>query len=80
MVVPGITDDPDQLTRLGTFIAGLPNVKALDVLPYHVLGVHKYRELGLSYPLEGVEPATQSQAKAARETILNAIRTARRKA
>ena len=80
VVVPGITDDPDQLTRLGTFIAGLPNVKALDVLPYHVLGVHKYRELGLSYPLEGVEPATQSQAKAARETIRNAIRTARRKA
>ena len=80
VVVPGITDDPDQLTRLGTFIAGLPNVKALDVLPYHVLGVHKYRELGLSYPLEGVEPATQEHAKAARETILNAIRTARRKA
>ena len=80
VVVPGITDDPDQLKRLGTFIAGLPNVKALDVLPYHVLGVHKYRELGLSYPLEGVEPATQEHAKAARETILNAIRTARRKA
>lgn len=80
VVVPGITDDPDQLTRLGTFIAGLPNVKALDVLPYHVLGVHKYRELRLSYPLEGVEPATQEHAKAARETILNAIRTARRKA
>ena len=80
VVVPGITDDPDQLTRLGTFIAGLPNVKALDVLPYHVLGVHKYRELGLSYPLEGVEPATQEHAKAARETILNAIRTARCKA
>ena len=80
VVVPGITDDPDQLTRLGTFIASLPNVKALDVLPYHVLGVHKYRELGLSYPLEGVEPATQSQAQTARETILNAIRTARRKA
>ena len=80
VVVPGITDDPDQLTRLGTFIASLPNVKALDVLPYHVLGVHKYRELGLSYPLEGVEPATQKQAQTARETILNAIRTARRKA
>ena len=80
VVVPGITDDPDQLTRLGTFIASLPNVKALDVLPYHVLGVHKYRELGLPYPLEGVEPATQKQAQTARETILNAIRTARRKA
>ena len=80
VVVPGITDDEALLTRLGTFLGKLSNVQALDVLPYHVLGVHKYRELGLSYPLEGVEPATQSQAKAARETILNAIRTARRKA
>ena len=78
VVVPGITDDPGQLSRLGAFIGTLPNVKALDVLPYHVMGVSKYKELNIPYPLEGVEPATQTQAKQARQIILTAVKQARR--
>ena len=35
VVVPGITDDEGALSRLGAFIGGLRNLKALDVLPYH---------------------------------------------
>ena len=77
VVVPGITDDPEQLTRLGRFLGTLPNVKALDILPYHVLGVSKYRELGIPYPLEGVEPATRKQAEEARKIILAAYRKAK---
>ena len=79
VVVPGITDDPKQLTQLGQFIGILPNVKALDVLPYHVMGVSKYRELGIPYPLEGVEPATREQAKEARRIILTAVQQVRRR-
>ena len=74
VVVPGITDQEGPLTRLGQFLGTLNNVKALDVLPYHVMGVAKYKELGIPYPLEDVEPATQSQALAARQTILLAYR------
>ena len=77
VVVPGITDDPEAWTRLGQFIATLDNVKALDVLPYHVMGVSKYKELGVSYPLEGVEPATKEQAAQARQIILHAYRQVR---
>ena len=77
VVVPGITDDPGQLTRLGQFIGTLPNVKALDVLPYHVMGVSKYKELGIPYPLEGVPAATRAQAIEAREIILKAYRQTR---
>ena len=79
VVVPGITDDPVQLARLGAFMARLPNVTSLDVLPYHVLGVPKYQELGIPYPLEGVEAATQEQAKKARQIILAAYRQVRGK-
>ena len=79
VIVPGITDDPVYLTRLGQFIGSLPNVKALDVLPYHVMGVSKYRELGMPYPLEGVEPATREQAKEARRIILTAVQKVRKK-
>ena len=78
VVVPGITDDPDLLTRLGAFLGTLSNVKALDVLPYHIMGVSKYQELGIPYPLEGVEPATRKQAVEAKKSILKGYWQAKR--
>ena len=80
VVVPGITDDKDSLSRLGNFIGTLSNVKALDVLPYHVMGVSKYKELGLPYPLEGVKAATVSEAAQAKKFILKAYRETKRAA
>lgn len=74
VLVPGITSDPIQLKALGRFMAGLKQVKSLDVLPYHVLGVHKYEELGIDYPLTGVSPATKEEALQARNQILAAYR------
>ena len=79
VVVPGITDDPRQLAQLGAFMGTLPNVVSLDVLPYHVMGVSKYREMGITYPLIGVEAATHEQAKKARQIILAAYRQVRGK-
>ena len=77
MLVPGITDDESALSRLGEFIGTLKNLKALDVLPYHTMGEVKYEQLGIPYPLKGVEPATKERAQWAREIILSAIRRVR---
>lgn len=74
VLVPGITSDPTHLKELGRFMAGLHNVKSLDVLPYHVMGVRKYEELGIEYPLAGIEPATKEEAIQARNIILSAYR------
>jgi len=74
VVVPGWTDDEESLTALGRFMAELKSVKALDVLPYHTLGVHKYQQMGVPYPLEGVEPLEQKDAERARSVILQAFR------
>ena len=78
VVVPGITDDEELLTRLGTFLGGLSNVTALDVLPYHIMGVTKYDQLGMDYPLKGVPPATKDQAAKAKKIILTAYWKQRR--
>lgn len=56
VVVPGLTDSPAHLQQLNEFIGTLRNVQKVELLPYHVLGVHKYAALNLSYPLQGVEP------------------------
>lgn len=78
VVVPGITDAESHLKELGRILAGLPNVKALDVLPYHTMGVEKYRKLGIRYPLEGVEPMTKQSAIQAKKIILDSLRAERR--
>lgn len=76
VVVPGVTDDPVYLKRLGRFLATLHNVKALDVLPYHVMGIVKYENLGIDYPLKGVPAMPQAKAVECRNIILTARKRA----
>ena len=76
VLVPGVTDDPAQLKALGQLLAELDNVQALEVLPYHTMGVDKYRHLGLPYRLEGVPQATQTQADQAKALILRSRKAA----
>ena len=68
VLVPTINTDEKDLERLHQFINTLKNVDRVEVLPYHTLGAYKWKELGLEYPLEGVEPPTEKQLK-----IANAI-------
>ena len=69
MLVPGITDDEEQLTSLRKFIDTLKTVERVEILPYHTLGVFKWKELGIPYQLEGVEPPTEEQVKRAKELL-----------
>lgn len=78
VVVPDLTDDPKELEQLGRFIGKLRNLKALDVIPYHTMGVVKYKELGIAYPLEGIPPLTQQAAMEAKEHILRGINCVRK--
>ena len=66
VLVPGRSDEDAYLIRLHDFIATLKNVEKVEVLPYHTLGVYKWKELGLEYPLEGVEPPTTDRVENAK--------------
>jgi len=79
VVIDGYTNDPEDLRRLGHFIGSLSNLYALDVLPYHTMGVQKYRELGIPYRLEGVPALPKSDAAEAKKIILNAVIEVRNK-
>lgn len=46
-VVPGITDDDDNVARWGAFIAGLHRMPRVQLLPYHRTGEAKYSLLGM---------------------------------
>lgn len=72
VAVPGLTDDEKDLVALGEFLAELSTLKALDVLPYHTMGIDKYKEMNLEYPLAEVESMEKDQAAKIRNIILRA--------
>ncbi|MBR3631255.1 MAG: pyruvate formate lyase-activating protein [Oscillospiraceae bacterium] len=74
VIVPGWTDDPAEQEALGWFLGGLHSLKALDCLPYHDLGKHKYEALGIPYPLPDTPPAAPETAAEARSRIIRGIK------
>jgi pyruvate formate lyase activating enzyme len=56
VLVPGLTDDFDDIAHIAEFAASLGNVQRVDVLPFHQMGRYKWHRLGLSYTLEDTQP------------------------
>lgn len=69
VLVPGVTDDQEDLEGLRDFVASLKTVKRFEVLPYHTLGIVKYEELGIKYELEGVLPPTKEEIQRANDIL-----------
>lgn len=69
VLVPGITDDEQDLLKLKDFISSLKTVKNIEVLPYHNLGKFKWEQLGSDYPLEGYRTANNDDVKRAKEIL-----------
>ncbi len=69
VLVPGYTDDEQDLTKLREFISTLKSVKKVEVLPYHDLGKFKWEQIGEVYPLENVRTANNDDVKRAKEIL-----------
>lgn len=67
VVVPGITDDDARLRAVAEHVARYDVVERVELLPYHVMGSYKYKELGIPYALEGVEALSAERIKEVRE-------------
>ncbi len=72
VLVPGLTDEPDDVVHIADFAGGLGNVGRVDVLPFHQMGKHKWTQLGLEYQLASVEPPTVDQIEAVRARFIAA--------
>lgn len=66
VVVPGITDDDARLHALARYLEPYTVIERVEVLPYHTMGSFKYKQMGLSYPLEGVPPLSKERKENAR--------------
>ena len=69
VLVPERSDKDEYLHRLRDFIDTLDNVEKVEVLPYHTLGVYKWKELGYDYQLEGIDPPTDERVANAKQIL-----------
>ena len=69
VLCPTLTDNEEELLKLKEFISSLKEVEKVEVLPYHTLGVLKYKKLGIPYALDGVNSPTKEQLKRAKEIL-----------
>ncbi|MDV3347179.1 pyruvate formate-lyase-activating protein [Leptothoe sp. LEGE 181152] len=59
VLVPGLTDPPENVEGLAIFVATLTNVEWVEVLPFHQMGAYKWEALGYDYQLKDTLPPSQ---------------------
>lgn len=69
VLVPGITDDEEDLKKLKQFIDTLKTVDRVEILPYHSAGKYKWEKLGYKYELDNIKQATEEDTKRAKEIL-----------
>jgi pyruvate formate lyase activating enzyme len=65
VLVPGLTDDPENIRQVAAFVAPMTNVEWVEVLPFHQMGAFKWRTLGLDYELANTPLPTDAQVQSA---------------
>ena len=67
--MPSITDNDASLRRLRAFLKTLRNIRRIEVLPYHSMGMYKWEALGIPYTLKDIDAPTKERVRNA-ERIL----------
>ena len=69
VLIPQITDNITDLKLLKKFISTLKNVEKVEILPYHKMGIYKWEQLGLEYPLKNVRATTKEDLEKAKKIL-----------
>ena len=68
MTAQGVTKG-SGLKALADYLRPFSVVERVELLPYHTMGIYKYRSLGIPYPLEGVEAMSAEEAARSRSFL-----------
>lgn len=69
VLIPGVNDDKEHLIALAELMREKNHVERVEILGYHKLGVHKWKELGQEDPLAHVPTAKAEDVERAREFL-----------
>ena len=63
VVVPGINDTKEYMFNLKKYLSKIKNIERIDLLPYHNMGLEKYKKLNIKYRLEGTLDMDKNKLK-----------------
>ncbi len=61
VLLPGLNDSREEMDQLADYLLDLDHVPEIELIAYHTLGVHKWKELGMRYPLRQLRPPSPAQ-------------------
>ncbi len=68
VLIPGFSDDTDDLHKWAKYVSTFNNIERVDILPFHQMAKHKWDNAGVKYLLKDTLPPTEAQILEA-ETI-----------
>jgi pyruvate formate lyase activating enzyme len=69
VIIPGITNSPEDLQALAGLVHSLGALVPIELLPYHSLGRYKWQTLNMKYTLDDVPDATHQDVSHAASTL-----------
>lgn len=70
VLVPGLTDNYEEIEELAVFLSSLDNIERIDILPFHKMGEYKWDELGYDYKLKDTLPPSREEIKRVKELFM----------
>lgn len=69
VLLPEYNDSEKDLQELRKYLDTLHNIEKIELLPYHELGIFKWKELGLEYKLKHISPPTKESIEKAKKIL-----------
>ena len=69
VLVPGITDQPQNVEGLAKFLAPMTNIEKVEILPFHKMGEYKWERMGFDYELKDTPAPTAAQVQKVVDTF-----------
>ncbi|MEN8245123.1 MAG: glycyl-radical enzyme activating protein [Thermodesulfobacteriota bacterium] len=68
-LIPGINDNKDNINNMATFLAHLPQIKTVHILPYHDFQKSKYEKFSMNYQARDIKPPSPERVEAIRKHL-----------
>ncbi len=69
VLVPGYTDNEEELHKWAEYVSHLKNIERVDILPFHQMGGYKWEEVGRKYKLKDVVTPSREEIKKVEEVF-----------